>query len=427
MVIYLKAERYRSSSKPDNIISSNNSFLYLFESNKPELGEKQSYAKLRTDTSCTEDDGRNQVPFSNLSGQQRPMDGSTSNQSSLERKMVAKKPIVSPTTLVRSFNHDSNFGTENRHDGFTSQQLIDRLLSSVLSTKGLKYIKTFLALYRFFLSPADLLEAIVKAFHFVSCSGRGDVISAVDHLRYLTVFEMWVKDYPGDFALLPTHSKARDFIEQIRRSRILSVAANELSLRIANVMEDDNTYWAFNDLFESSDAKAQRVKDDASLQPFYGNMIHKNVNFNYDILYSHNILNEKNSRTEATLNGKGANPETYHERLYMTQSLIPEQQSEFTKTHWRQLISESEESIAKEMTRIDWILFSSFCPRDLIRHVTLAPDAKRCCRKLGNVDRMINHFNHIAYWVTNIILVRDKAKHRALMMMKLMKVARVST
>ena len=37
---------------------------------------------------------------------------------------------------------------------------------------------------------------------------------------------------------------------------------------------------------------------------------------------------------------------------------------------------------------------------------------------------MIDHFNHLRDWVANFILLRDKAKHRVLMLEKLMQVAR---
>ena len=423
MVMYLKAEEYRFSSKAS---TSTSSLLYLFESNQSEPGELYSDVDLGAKISGAGHDGKSQFIPSDLSGQHNPRNGTSFNHSSLGRNTVANCIILSSATSVCSPDYQSRLDVENSHDGFTSQQLVDRLLSSVLSTKGLKYIRTFLALYRFFLPPSDLFEAFAQAFHCVSCSGRYDVINAIDQLRYLNILEMWVKGYPGDFALFPTNSKAKIFIEQVKRFRILSIAANELSLRVINVTEDDNTYWALNDGCKSTDIKLQRMEVGASRKPINGDLMHSNAKTNYDLLYTRNDPSKIRWRTEAALSCTGAHQETYYEKPHTTQSLIPDQQSDFTKIQWRQLISENDESIAREMTRIDWILFSSFSPRDLIRHVTLAADAKRFCQRLGNVDRMVNHFNHIAYWVTNIILVRDKAKHRAMMMMKLMRVARVS-
>jgi hypothetical protein len=81
------------------------------------------------------------------------------------------------------------------------------------------------------------------------------------------------------------------------------------------------------------------------------------------------------------------------------------------------------DDIADEMTRIDWIMFSSMRIRDLVRHVSLSAGEKAKCQSLKNVDRTIAHFNHLARWVTSMILLRDKAKHRAQMLEKFMNIA----
>ena len=87
-------------------------------------------------------------------------------------------------------------------------------------------------------------------------------------------------------------------------------------------------------------------------------------------------------------------------------------------------MAQPDDFIARELTRIDWIMFSSIRPRDLVRHVTVAPSDRHRFPDLQNVTRMIEHFNHLAYWVTNLVLLRDKPKHRAQALEKLMRVAR---
>jgi hypothetical protein len=81
------------------------------------------------------------------------------------------------------------------------------------------------------------------------------------------------------------------------------------------------------------------------------------------------------------------------------------------------------DDVADEMTRIDWVMFSSIRIRDLVRHVSLSHDQKEKCRNLKNVNRMVSHFNHVAQWVSNMILIRDKAKHRAPCLEKFMQIA----
>ena len=82
-----------------------------------------------------------------------------------------------------------------------------------------------------------------------------------------------------------------------------------------------------------------------------------------------------------------------------------------------------EDHIAEELTRIDWVMFSSIRVRDFVRHVSLPMDQRAKCKSLKNVNRMINHFNHVAKWTANLILLRDKPKHRAQMLEKFMAVA----
>lgn len=90
------------------------------------------------------------------------------------------------------------------------------------------------------------------------------------------------------------------------------------------------------------------------------------------------------------------------------------------------MIDTPEEDIARELTRIDWIMFSSIRPRDFVRHVSLTTNQKKKCKSLENVDRMICHFNHVAFWVANLVLLRDKPKHRAKALEKFMAVTWVS-
>jgi hypothetical protein len=111
-----------------------------------------------------------------------------------------------------------------------------------------------------------------------------------------------------------------------------------------------------------------------------------------------------------------------NERL--ARQLEPNPIKPISKVQWHQLMNETDEAIAKELTRIDWIMFSSVRPRDLVRHVSLNAEEKKKCKNLENVTRMTDHFNHVAFLVTNYILMRDKPKHRALMLEKWMRIAR---
>lgn len=88
------------------------------------------------------------------------------------------------------------------------------------------------------------------------------------------------------------------------------------------------------------------------------------------------------------------------------------------------LMDQPDDIIARELTRMDWVMFMSIRPRDLVRHVSLSSQQRSSCRHLANVQRLIDHFNRLAFWVSNLVLMRDKPKHRALMLEKMMRIAR---
>ena len=84
-----------------------------------------------------------------------------------------------------------------------------------------------------------------------------------------------------------------------------------------------------------------------------------------------------------------------------------------------------DEDFARELTRIDWIMFNSFRPRDLVRHVSISGPDKEKIKSLQHVNRMIKQFNHLAFFVASMILLRDKPKHRARAMERFMNIALV--
>jgi hypothetical protein len=71
-------------------------------------------------------------------------------------------------------------------------------------------------------------------------------------------------------------------------------------------------------------------------------------------------------------------------------------------------------------------MYSSFKPRDLVRHVTIAGEEKDKIKSLENVNRMIKQFNHLAFFVASMVLLRDKPKHRARALEKFINIAQVS-
>ena len=255
------------------------------------------------------------------------------------------------------------------------------------------------------------------------------MIKMVAQLRILSVMEQWISHYPGDFAFQKTRRRVRTFIAKISAVSIFHVAAKEIGAVLELVQEDDDTDWCYSDRNRNtSDSNTYRwtmsktasiliddesfifpdnmsvitASDDASLAPSLGG---DTIRSQSSTTSSHLMFNFESAQRQAA-------------------SILPRERMVLSKLEWRMLMGLDDALIARELTRMDWIMFSSIRPRDLVRSVSLKAANKAACKNLVNVERMSEHFNHLAVWVANFILLRDKPKHRALMLEKMMRIAR---
>ncbi|KAF2093287.1 ras GEF [Rhizodiscina lignyota] len=320
--------------------------------------------------------------------------------------------------------------------GYTWDQLIDRLLSQPLSKADVKFVSVFLALFRAFAAPGQLLEAILRRFNEVSLNDAIPEMSrTVIQLRHLAVLEQWASTYPGDFAHPATRASMCRFVALISNTRIFSVAAREIAADLEVVAEDDDTDWACCDrnrarpdtmltfMSEASTLHEENWEDlirELSGMSFTGAM-----NQTAPITPTSNVARSPATSSASTGSSSGQTMLAAIEAAAVqARTMKPNPRLPLTKAFWHALMDAPDESIAKELTRMDWTMFQSIRPRDLVRHVSLNAEQKRGCRSLENVNRMIEHFNHLAWWVANFVLMRDKPKHRALMLEKFMRVAR---
>ena len=314
-------------------------------------------------------------------------------------------------------------------NGATFEELVDRLLSQPTSKADGKFVVIFLALYRKFAAPGRLLEAVVERFDALERNGTPLMIKMVAQLRMLSVMEQWISHYPGDFAYQKTRRRVRTFIAKISAVSIFHVAAKEIGAGLELVQEDDDTEWGYSDKNRNTtnsntyrwtmsqtasiliddesfifpdNMSVVTASDDASLAPSLGG---DTIRSTSSTTSSHLMFNFESAQRQAAL----INP---RERILLS------------KLEWRMLMGLDDALIARELTRMDWIMFSSIRPRDLVRSVSLKAASKAACKNLVNVKRMSEHFDHLAHWVANFVLLRDKPKHRALMLEKMMRVAR---
>ena len=329
--------------------------------------------------------------------------------------------------------------------GVPFESLVDRLLSEPKSKADTKFTSIFLCLYRKFAAPSNLILAIIRRFEELNDSDLPYIVRRTSQLRYLNVLKEWVSDYPGDFAHPLSRRIMTSFVQGLSTSDDYTVVSKEISPHLEVVSEDDDTEWACSDNSRSrantmesfltmSSAQSAASTLNADSPTLTANSSTEDV---ADNVAPEKTATSKASRISATPSSTSSISKsdsqsngsfqtllnTVESAQRQAQLLTPISRHMLTKVQWRQLMEIPEDQIARELTRIDWIMYSSIRPRDLIRHVSLQADQKEKCKSLEHVNRMIHHFNHVAFWVTNMILLRDKAKHRAKALEKFMQVA----
>lgn len=302
--------------------------------------------------------------------------------------------------------------------GFRFDQLVDKLLGQPRSKADSKFAAIFLALYRKFASPGVLLAAIIERFEALRNQQLPHVTKIASQQRQLCILEQWVGLYPGDFAYPSTRKMMETFVQGLASDRIFAVASSEMAADLEAVGEDDDTDWAF------CDRNRERAKYDSG----NGNAIPKNLSMlsiNDDTASLASTLRSNSSgRSTSSASSSQTMLTVVADAQRRAKAIVPNPRVPLTKVQWHALMDQPDELIARELTRMDFILFTSIRPRDLVRYVGLSTKQKEKCRSLENVHRMIEHFNHVANWVVNFVLLRDKPKHRALMLEKFYRIAR---
>ncbi|KJZ71122.1 hypothetical protein HIM_09476 [Hirsutella minnesotensis 3608] len=304
--------------------------------------------------------------------------------------------------------------------GLTFDELVDRLLALRLSRSDMNFSDTFLCLYRKFAAPGDLFSAILvrldrvrddKAAHYLTRTAT--------QLRIIEVVAKWVSLYPGDFARPSTRQNLEDFITHLSTEPVFSIASQQMHYNLQhNVIVDDDTGWANTD--EAGDEAASRILSREMGQLSEGIST---------LQFGDDTVGRPSHSSDASMHEKGSiasshfQSSSYDEYEREAAMLEPRDHQPMNKFRYHIFMDISDDHIADELTRIDWIMFSSIRIRDFVRHVSLSAVEKERCKSLRNINRMIHHFNHIAKWVANMILLRDKAKHRAQMLEKFMNIA----
>ena len=333
-------------------------------------------------------------------------------------------------------NDDSFFDKPAKVAGVTFDELVDRLLGQNMSRADNNFSDIFLCLYRKFAAPGELFVAILHRLNRITEDKNAQYLTrTATQLRVVAVVAKWVSAYPGDFASPSTTSKLDDFITTLSADPVFAAAAQDMRMQLqARVVEDDDTGWARTDadVDNESGSTPQSAPPSPIRQRGHPHDSVEEMNqLTVDDDQGGEEMAYKGSHGESTTSAhteslsESLSPSFHTVEDYEREAaaLVPHGNLPLTKFRYDIFMDTSDDDFADEMTRIDWVMFSSIRLRDLVRHVSLPLEQRKKCKSLTNVERMVSHFNHTAKWVANMILMREKAKHRALMLEKFMTIA----
>ncbi|KAF5540568.1 aimless (aleA) [Fusarium mexicanum] len=317
-------------------------------------------------------------------------------------------------------NDENTLDKQAKMAGVTFDELVDRLLAPRLTRIDNNFSDVFLCLYRKFAAPGELFTAILTRLDKVRDDKTAHYLSkTATQLRIIEVVAKWVSLYPGDFARPQTRRNLEEFIRHLSTEPIFSIAAQHMRRHLQfNVVEDDDTGWANSD--ETSDKLASEILS-KDMNELSSGVSVLTVESDMDVRPSGSSevsLADRSSSVSSQVHFH-----TFEDYERAASNLEPTDNLPMNKFRYHIFMDIPDDDVADELTRIDWIMFSSIRIRDFVRHVSLSASQKERCKSLRNVNRMINHFNHVAKWVANMILLRDKAKHRALILEKFMNIS----
>ncbi|TDZ65971.1 Ras guanine nucleotide exchange factor A [Colletotrichum trifolii] len=310
--------------------------------------------------------------------------------------------------------------------GVAFDELVDRLIAPRMTKADSNFSDVFLCLYRKFAAPGELFSAILTRLDRVRDDKSAHYLSkTATQLRIIEVVAKWVSLYPGDFARPGTRRNLEEFIKHLSTEPIFSIAAQQIRRHLEHsVVEDDDTGWAKSDELADEEGSKVLSKDKTLSTSELSNGI-STLALEEDRPADERPSNSSDlSQVDRTSTaGTHVSFHSYDDYEREAANMEPTDVLPMNKFRHHIFMDISDDDVADEMTRIDWVMFSSIRIRDFVRHVSLSLDQRSKCKSLKNVNRMINHFNHVAKWVANLILLRDKAKHRAQMLEKFMNIA----
>ncbi|KAK6359336.1 hypothetical protein TWF696_000497 [Orbilia brochopaga] len=370
-----------------------------------------------------------------------------------QQDKLEQSTSLSEVMFERDDNVQRMSSGSEKYVGVSWDDLVERLLKYPMSRADQDFATVMLCFFRKFAAPVDLLDSILAKFERVGREEPIFLLQMNERIRILSRLHWWVWECPGDFANPSTKQRTVDFARSLESNRTFAGMAKDIIAILNQPIEDEDQIWGKKDTDShrfsmptymtihspssptsppgqpyppSSGVPSNRNMSVVSSMSLRSSGTEAtNVSVHTPLIDRINERQRKDSQVSIvslspTLDTQGGlmNISSLLEALPHGQNspqTIKEQYSIFMEL--------PDEDIAHELTRIDWSFFSRIKPRDFIRHVSVPAAEKERMHSLKYVNKLIRHFNHVAYWVASVILERPKPKHRARALEKFMNIA----
>ncbi|KAJ8084022.1 hypothetical protein PM082_002789 [Marasmius tenuissimus] len=307
----------------------------------------------------------------------------------------------------------------------TLDELLDKSLFLAVSGDDTTYVTHFLLTYRRFASPRSVLLAMQKRMRQLDNPTGDPIFACYAQMRICHLLELWIGDYPHDFAVRGTAGALSALIKSIiSKTYLLHYGSDFLPfLELLPTLVDKDHAWALKveDIADESDDSYSMLEDDD--ESVKSEMKSQAPPPTPPKKTSTSSAPNRERKSSLPLSAKSLFPSSSNSGS----SADPDSMDFNSKQQLRELVrlaSEvnmiDSEEIAQEITRIEKKLFLEIEPRHWLQYTYVSG---RKDPETDPIARFNQVSNHLADWVVSLILCHDNIKTRAKQIEKLVEIA----
>lgn len=314
--------------------------------------------------------------------------------------------------------------------------LFNRLFTSIIASKRHAFVKAFFLTYRRFCRPDTLMQEFSKRMDEVDVSDAPKDVRMWALMRLTGALLDWTTRYPGDLATEACQIAFRDTVRSLSAHTYMAHLTTELAQteKSLGTFADTDRSWALRKKGEeepnASTVSLQVSETDVSLESHSVSLIEGESASSASAagkVSRRSVLSSVDLKEGIPPTSVDLRQSTYVRRnrsnsgsrlLDQSTSSVDAEDATFAQwvsAHTYFLTTESR-TIAIELTRLQWSVFSLVRARDVFRHV-LGKELSDPC------TACIDLFNKISRLVSTMILANPKAKHRARMYEKFLAIS----